>query len=66
MLGPGDSIAFESTIPHRLHNDGDEVVAAIWVVLGRHHERSRPSGQGGCRGGVRGPDVQYSSTGSVA
>ncbi len=36
VLGPGDSISFESTIPHRLHNDGDEVVTAIWVVLGRY------------------------------
>jgi transcriptional regulator with XRE-family HTH domain len=37
-LGPGDSISFESSIPHLLHNDGDEVAHAIWVVLGRHHE----------------------------
>jgi transcriptional regulator with XRE-family HTH domain len=37
VLGPGDSIAFDSTIPHRLHNDGDEVATAIWIVLGRHH-----------------------------
>ena len=37
VLEPGDSIAFESSIPHRLHNDGDEVVTAIWMVLGRHH-----------------------------
>jgi transcriptional regulator with XRE-family HTH domain len=36
-LEPGDSVSFESTVPHRLHNDGDEVVHAIWVVLGRHH-----------------------------
>jgi transcriptional regulator with XRE-family HTH domain len=36
VLGPGDSISFESTIPHRLHNDGDEVVTAIWVVHGRY------------------------------
>ena len=36
-LGPGDSISFESAIPHRLCNDGDEVVRAIWVVLGRNH-----------------------------
>lgn len=36
VLGPGDSIAFESTIPHRLHNDGDEVVRAIWVTVGRY------------------------------
>ena len=35
-LGPGDSISFDSTIPHRLHNDGDEVVTAVWIVLGRH------------------------------
>jgi transcriptional regulator with XRE-family HTH domain len=37
-LEPGDSVAFASTVPHRLHNDGDEVVHAIWVVLGRHHD----------------------------
>ena len=37
VLGPGDSIAFDSSLPHRLHNDGDEVVTAIWMVLGRHH-----------------------------
>ena len=36
VLDPGDSISFESTVPHRLHNDGNEVVTAIWVVLGRY------------------------------
>jgi transcriptional regulator with XRE-family HTH domain len=41
VLGPGDSIAFDSAIPHRLHNDGDEVVTAIWIVLGRHHDPGR-------------------------
>jgi transcriptional regulator with XRE-family HTH domain len=35
VLGPGDSVFFQSTIPHRLHNDGDDVVTAVWVVLGR-------------------------------
>jgi transcriptional regulator with XRE-family HTH domain len=35
VLGPGDSVFFESTIPHRLHNDGAEDVTAVWVVLGR-------------------------------
>ena len=35
VLGPGDSISFESTIPHRLHNEGDADVSAVWVVLGR-------------------------------
>lgn len=34
-LNPGDSIAFDSTIPHRLFNAGDEVVHAIWFVVGR-------------------------------
>jgi len=36
VLEPGDSIFFESTVPHRLHNEGDEVVRAIWVTLGRY------------------------------
>jgi transcriptional regulator with XRE-family HTH domain len=36
VLGPGDSVYFESAIPHRLHNDGDEVVTAVWIVLGRY------------------------------
>ena len=34
-LGPGDSIAFDSTTPHRLFNQGDVPVHAIWVVVGR-------------------------------
>jgi transcriptional regulator with XRE-family HTH domain len=36
VLRPGDSIAFDSSIPHRLHNDAEEVVTAIWIVLGRN------------------------------
>lgn len=38
VLEPGDSISFESSIPHRLHNDGNEAVTAIWVVLGRYQD----------------------------
>jgi transcriptional regulator with XRE-family HTH domain len=34
-LDPGDSIAFDSTEPHRLFNLGDEPVSAIWFVVGR-------------------------------
>jgi transcriptional regulator with XRE-family HTH domain len=34
-LQPGDSIAFDSTRPHRLFNKGDEPVRAIWFVVGR-------------------------------
>jgi transcriptional regulator with XRE-family HTH domain len=36
VLDPGDSISFESTIPHRLRNDGEVDVRAIWVTLGRY------------------------------
>ena len=35
ILGPGDSITFPSSTPHRLSNEGDETVRAIWVVRGR-------------------------------
>jgi mannose-6-phosphate isomerase-like protein (cupin superfamily) len=35
-LGPGDSIAFDSTTPHRLYNKGDVPVEAVWFVAGRH------------------------------
>lgn len=34
-LGPGDSVAFDSTMPHRLFTIGDQPVRAIWVVVGR-------------------------------
>lgn len=34
-LGPGDSVAFDSTMPHRLFALGDQTVEAIWVVVGR-------------------------------
>jgi transcriptional regulator with XRE-family HTH domain len=34
-LGPGDSIAFDSTQPHRLWNMGDVPVSGIWFVVGR-------------------------------
>ena len=46
VLGPGDSITFPSSTPHRLSNEGTETVRAIWVVRGRrganpHVERPR-------------------------
>lgn len=34
-LGPGDSIAFDSTVPHLLWNKGDEPVHGIWFIVGR-------------------------------
>jgi transcriptional regulator with XRE-family HTH domain len=40
-LGPGDSIAFESSRPHRLENVGNEPVEAIWFVVGRSQSDPR-------------------------
>jgi transcriptional regulator with XRE-family HTH domain len=40
-LGPGDSIAFESSRPHRLENAGPEPVEAIWFVVGRSDSDAR-------------------------
>jgi transcriptional regulator with XRE-family HTH domain len=42
-LNPGDSIAFDSTLPHRLYNKCDQPVKAIWFVVGRDgEERTAP------------------------
>jgi transcriptional regulator with XRE-family HTH domain len=35
-LGPGDSIAFDAQMPHRLWTIGKEPAEALWVVLNRH------------------------------
>jgi transcriptional regulator with XRE-family HTH domain len=35
VLGPGDAIALDSTVPHRLYNLGPEPVHGIWFTLGR-------------------------------
>jgi transcriptional regulator with XRE-family HTH domain len=45
VLHPGDSIAFDSTRPHRLFNKGDEPVHAIWFVVGRDAEDSAIPGE---------------------
>ncbi|HEX3592933.1 MAG TPA: helix-turn-helix domain-containing protein [Pseudonocardiaceae bacterium] len=37
-IGPGDAISFDSATPHRLTNNGDIPVAAIWFVHGRNHD----------------------------
>lgn len=34
VLGPTDSISFDSSIPHRFHNSGNEPARAIWFVHG--------------------------------
>ena len=40
ILEPGDSITFPSSTPHRLSNEGAEIVRAIWVVRGRRGEET--------------------------
>ena len=43
-LGPGDSISFDSSSPHRLWTIGDEAAEAIWFVVGRQSDiRMTPS-----------------------
>jgi transcriptional regulator with XRE-family HTH domain/quercetin dioxygenase-like cupin family protein len=39
-LGPGDTISFDCTQPHRFATIGDETVEAVWFVLGRRHALS--------------------------
>jgi len=34
-LHPGDSISYDSNIPHRISNDGDFPAKAVWVNVGR-------------------------------
>jgi transcriptional regulator with XRE-family HTH domain len=38
VLGPGDSISFDSTVPHHLATLGDEPVRGVWVVVGRQDD----------------------------
>jgi transcriptional regulator with XRE-family HTH domain len=35
QLGPGDSISFDSTTPHRLRNTGTVPAVGVWFVTGR-------------------------------
>lgn len=35
VLGPGDSMNFDSNVPHRLSNTSSEDCIAIWAVVGR-------------------------------
>jgi mannose-6-phosphate isomerase-like protein (cupin superfamily) len=36
-LEPGDSIAFDASLPHRLSNRGKVPARTVWVVLERNH-----------------------------
>ncbi len=63
VLGPGDSISFDSSVPHRLHNDGEETVHAIWVVIGRHHQPGSDRRGGEAFDGADNAHVQSLSSG---
>jgi transcriptional regulator with XRE-family HTH domain len=39
-IGPGDSIAFDCTQPHRFATVGEEAVEAVWFVVGRRNTLS--------------------------
>ena len=39
-IGPGDTIAFDCTQPHRFATVGDETVEAVWFVIGRRNTLS--------------------------
>jgi transcriptional regulator with XRE-family HTH domain len=54
-LGPGDSIAFESSRPHRLENAGAEPVEAIWFVVGRSQSDARKLALDGSHEPASGP-----------
>jgi transcriptional regulator with XRE-family HTH domain len=41
-LGPGDSLSFNSQIPHRLWTIGDEPAVAIWAVVHRSNDGRNP------------------------
>lgn len=38
-LGPGDSICFDSTVPHCLRTVGGEPVHGVWFVIGRQSDQ---------------------------
>jgi transcriptional regulator with XRE-family HTH domain len=41
-LGPGDSIVFNSEIPHRLWAIGDEPAVGVWTIIGRNGDQRDP------------------------
>jgi transcriptional regulator with XRE-family HTH domain len=43
VLRTNDSIAFDSSVPHRLRAVGDESAVAVWAVLHRHGDERQPN-----------------------
>jgi transcriptional regulator with XRE-family HTH domain len=48
-LGPGDSISFDASSPHRLSTIGERPAEAIWVVTGRQSDGRRVQSSSGGR-----------------
>ena len=47
MLGPGDSLQFDSVRPHLYSNHGTTVARGIWFVVGRRqHNQEMPAPAG--------------------
>lgn len=44
VLAEGDSIAVDSSVPHRYWNSTTGEVRAIWFISDRHHDLANPSG----------------------
>lgn len=55
VLGPGDSICFDSTVPHCLRNVGSEPVQGVWFVTGRQRSDRRTHEFDGADGGPPAP-----------
>ena len=41
LTAAGDAISFDSTVPHRLTNIGQEPVHGVWAVVGRQDDNRR-------------------------
>lgn len=53
VLGPGDAITLDSTVPHRMYNLGTEPVHGIWFTLGRRPVQVEAGGSSGATAGTR-------------
>jgi mannose-6-phosphate isomerase-like protein (cupin superfamily) len=52
-LGPGDSVCFDSTVPHRVRNIGTEPVHGVWVGVGRRADRRLHAFRASAAGGSK-------------
>lgn len=43
VLGPGDSLQFDSVLPHLYSNQGSTIAKGVWVVVGRRQQDDDPA-----------------------